>query len=528
MNNSVLEEIEKKGFNVLESVDSSGQSQCFKVRERNKEALLFLKVVNSARYLRELNALTANDSSCTCNPVDSFYISSEICMLIFPWIDGGSLRDYLEQSAFGKDFDIYAFSRSLFRALEAMHETGLVHGDLKPDNLLIADSGDVENSLLISDFGSSAFIGELRQKAWRAASPCYESPESVQGQATFASDLYSAGVLLYEAVTGKRPYVGMPSEIFRMSVYENPPLSSIEDIRFRYLLARLLATDLSTRPTSAAEALTILNQDCTLESVVAPPQSRSMPDLRILLSRYRDRRAVSVCSDSTAQYFCFFDQNCLRIVNQSSEEVVSHPYFGSHPLWKSGFLWFWLGSDLYRFSLSVMKTEHVGFFRFPPQAYDIYNDSVIWFSAGVLLSADLNGNIRSRTNIEGFVTSHHLVSVAGCNYVSGGSTGSTLLIFDSEMKLKSSIALPGMILDLCSGLGECVHALVESFHVCNQLLFMTISVDGFVQEAYFSKQIRNVALSHQGCVIWEESGAIRVLEPTGRAIRETVSASVVH
>jgi hypothetical protein len=116
-------------------------------------------------------------------------------------------------------------------ALTVAHRHGVVHRDLKPANLLLDDEGNA----FLADFGIAKVLGaaaRITQEGALIGSPAYFSPEQVKGEAvTPASDLYSFGVLLYEALTGQHPFPGdlSPSTLVYKQLHE--PLPSLLNVR---------------------------------------------------------------------------------------------------------------------------------------------------------------------------------------------------------------------------------------------------------------------------------------------------------
>ena len=117
------------------------------------------------------------------------------------WIAGGTLRQRLREHPGGlPTSELRATARSLLGALGHVHAAGIVHGDLKPSNLLLRAPGAV----VLADFGSAGLAGDPRAAASAAGTPLYFAPEQFQGApASPATDLYAVGAILWEAATGR-------------------------------------------------------------------------------------------------------------------------------------------------------------------------------------------------------------------------------------------------------------------------------------------------------------------------------------
>jgi eukaryotic-like serine/threonine-protein kinase len=135
-------------------------------------------------------------------------------------------------------------------ALSAAHEAGLVHGDIKPANLIIAQGGEVK----ITDFGVAA--AALAHTGAMTGPPDYLAPECAAGRpATWASDLYSLGVVGYECLAGEPPFGGPPLEVATAHrYYPLPPLPESVPGTVATFVAKLTAKDPRDRPTSADQA----------------------------------------------------------------------------------------------------------------------------------------------------------------------------------------------------------------------------------------------------------------------------------
>ena len=124
--------------------------------------------------------------------------------LAMEWIAGGTLRTRLGASPDGLPADeVAAIARGLLSTLDFLHAQGIVHGDLKPSNLLLRAPGEV----VLADFGGAVQL-DREAKAARhgeaGGTPLYLAPEQFQGApASGETDLYAAGAILWEAATGR-------------------------------------------------------------------------------------------------------------------------------------------------------------------------------------------------------------------------------------------------------------------------------------------------------------------------------------
>ncbi len=151
-------------------------------------------------------------------------------------VDGLSLRARLDAGA-AIDLDWIV---QLLDALCHVHAQGIVHADIKPANLLIGSDG----KLKLGDFGLAVIDGEPGARS--VGTPHYMPPEQLRGQPLDArTDLFAVGVILYELLTGLRPFAGMPFEVMQKVLHDDPiapsQLHSTLGCRYDDLLSVALA-----------------------------------------------------------------------------------------------------------------------------------------------------------------------------------------------------------------------------------------------------------------------------------------------
>ena len=199
-------------------------------------------------------------------------------------VAGRSLGEILRGERVLAPARIVALGTAIARGLRAAHEAGVVHRDLKPDNVLVADDGRV----VVTDFGiARALTGaaEAHLTASIAGTPHYMAPEQVLGRALDGrADLFSLGVLLFECASGRLPFEGDSAVAALVSRVQGPPAELSEVCSappaLASLVLELLARDPNDRPASAQAVLTRLGTiAATLEDgpAASPPPVLARP-----------------------------------------------------------------------------------------------------------------------------------------------------------------------------------------------------------------------------------------------------------
>ncbi len=133
--------------------------------------------------------------------------SDEIQFIVMEYIDGITLKEFIEQQGVLRWKDALHFVTQILRALQHAHDKGIVHRDIKPQNIMLFTDGTIK----VMDFGIARFsrIDGKTLSDKTIGSVHYISPEQARGDMTDErSDIYSVGVMLYEMLTGRKPFEG--------------------------------------------------------------------------------------------------------------------------------------------------------------------------------------------------------------------------------------------------------------------------------------------------------------------------------
>src|SRR5215471_2504098 len=209
----------------------------------------FLKEAKLAGRLSHPNIVTIYEAG---EDKDVAYIAMER-------VDGEPLTRFLKPGSELSLADRIAVVRQVAMALDHAHERGVLHRDIKPGNILITP----ERQVKVADFGIgkllTASTGDLTRTGHMIGSPAYMSPEQVRGDKLDGrSDLFSLGVVLYELLTGARPFPGESITTLVYQILHTEPRDPLEwnaslPVATRAVIARLLAKAPDRRPANARE-----------------------------------------------------------------------------------------------------------------------------------------------------------------------------------------------------------------------------------------------------------------------------------
>ena len=202
-------------YELLELIGVGGMADIYKAKDITEDKIVAVKILKtefngSEDFLRRFR----NESKAIAllshpNIVKIFDVgfTEKVQFIVMEYIDGITLTEYIERQGVLKWKDAVHFTLQILKALQHAHDRGIVHRDVKSQNVMLLSDGTIK----VMDFGIARFNRETDKTISEKAigSVHYISPEQSRGDITDErSDIYSVGVMLYEMLTGKKPFDG--------------------------------------------------------------------------------------------------------------------------------------------------------------------------------------------------------------------------------------------------------------------------------------------------------------------------------
>ena len=259
---------EVAGYRLLKKIAHTSASTVYLARNSDLAQLVALKVQNlqglasvsdedRQRFARECEILSSLNHRSIADVID-FGITPDYLYLALEYFPCGSMRERLKNPV--SESDALNYARQIAGALQVVHAAGVVHRDLKPSNLMLT----TDNRVVLIDFGSARaqLIGhDLSRSDLVTGTPYYVCPEQIDGNdPDQRGDLYSLGIIFYEMLAGRLPFLGNKlTDIF--DGHRNGPIPALPApvARYQPLINRLLAKKQDERYPSALQFLEALD-----------------------------------------------------------------------------------------------------------------------------------------------------------------------------------------------------------------------------------------------------------------------------
>ena len=282
-------------FQVAESIGAGGMGVVYRAVDTNLGRPVALKLLlpaynldksARARFLHEGRSAAALDHQNLCAVYEVGISEDGWMFLAMPLYAGETLRDRLEREGALSAPATVTIGRQIAAGLQAAHAAGIVHRDLKPGNVMLLP----DDSVRILDFGLAKVRDQsVTDSGAILGTTSYMAPEQIRGDPVDArADLWALGVVLYQMLTGRKPFTGEKEVAIAHAVLQDdvPALPKNVDapVRLKNLILRLLEKDPEKRPQSAAEVVQIL------DAVNAPIGTAER--LRTIATRARTRPQI--------------------------------------------------------------------------------------------------------------------------------------------------------------------------------------------------------------------------------------------
>src|SRR6266480_1579065 len=191
-----------------------------------------------------------------------FGVEGATPFLVMEYAPLGTLRQRYPKGTRLPLATIVSYVKQVASALQYAHERKLIHRDIKPENMLL----ESVNEILLSDFGIALFVqsSDYQTTQETAGTVAYMAPEQLQGKPRPASDQYALGIVVYEWLSGDRPFHGSPSELYSQHLFVSPsPLrEKVPTISpaVEHVVLKVLAKDPKERFASVRAFATALEQ----------------------------------------------------------------------------------------------------------------------------------------------------------------------------------------------------------------------------------------------------------------------------
>jgi hypothetical protein len=276
----------KDRYEILGTLGSGATSRVDKARDTVLGRTVALKTlvhsfgapVEQKQFLREAQIVSQLSDPAIVNLYDVGIEDGSIAYLVMEYVAGKTLQQVLSAGPipFAR---ACAWAADLAGALRGAHRAGVIHGDIKPANILVTEDGKVK----LGDFGIARFATQVSRSGQLMGTPAYLSPEQILGETqSTRSDLFSLGIVLYQMVTGAAPFEGSSVSAVCAQILSAEPMPPSQrnpalPAGLDHVILRCLAKSPADRYPSA-EAFASSLYPFSRETLTSTPASPSRPE----------------------------------------------------------------------------------------------------------------------------------------------------------------------------------------------------------------------------------------------------------
>lgn len=243
-------------YQLVKKIGEGGLAEVYQAQDLSLGRMVAVKVLRP-QYTRDPNFLVNfhREAQNSARLSDSYIVAvydfgqaQNRPYIVMEWVPGSDLRTQIDDQGKISIEQAVTFAIQICSAVGTAHRAGIVHGDLKPGNILVTPG----NQAKVTDFGLARALGESTMEEGEVVwgTPAYFAPEQASGdQALPATDVYAIGIILYEMLTGRVPFVGVDDQdVARKQLYESHiPVDRI-DPKIPEPLARIIDAAMAKNP----------------------------------------------------------------------------------------------------------------------------------------------------------------------------------------------------------------------------------------------------------------------------------------
>ena len=278
-------------YEILEAIGEGGMALVFRALDHRLNRYVAVKIMREEmakdeefrrRFCAESHAVAMLSNPNIVSVYDVSH-SDEREYIVMELISGITLKQYMDKKGALDWKEVVHFTKQIARALSHAHERGIIHRDIKPQNIMLLRDG----TLKVADFGIAALENEVHENNGQTiGSIHYIAPEQARGNSPDArSDIYSLGVVMYEMLSGKLPYTGntlAEIAVKHMNAKPEPLCANFPSIpaELERITLKAMNADLEERYQTAGELLADLDeftQSAMKQELPAEPEEETAP-----------------------------------------------------------------------------------------------------------------------------------------------------------------------------------------------------------------------------------------------------------